>query len=124
MNVISQLSLPGIAFLLTLVFGVWLSLSGKPYNGVLFNLHKLIALGGVIAVVIQLSKVLKSVEAPALIIGLLVLAGVCVVALFASGALMSIGKLDHALTLNIHRAVLALLVVAIGTGGYLLGSLL
>ena len=43
------------------------------------------------------------------------------VALFASGALMSIGKLDHALTLNIHRAVLALLVVAIGVGGYLLG---
>ena len=72
-----------IISLLTLVFGFWLSLAGKPYNGILFNIHKLIALGGVIVTVIQLSKMLKTADSLALIITLLVLAGICVVALAA-----------------------------------------
>jgi hypothetical protein len=57
MDTITQFTTPGIIFLLTLVFGIWLSNSGKPYNGILFNIHKLIALGAVIATTMQIYKI-------------------------------------------------------------------
>lgn len=103
---------PGITFILTLAFGFWVSHVGKPYNGLLFNVHKLIALGAVVATVIQLAKLLKGADSLALIIVLLVVAALCVIALFASGALMSMGKLDYALMLTVHRVAPVVLIVA------------
>ena len=35
----------GILFLFILLSGFWLSRLGKPYNGLVFNIHKLIGLG-------------------------------------------------------------------------------
>jgi hypothetical protein len=40
----------GILFLLIFLSGFRLSVSGKPYSGVLFNVHKLIALGTVLLI--------------------------------------------------------------------------
>jgi len=110
--VASKILLPGIVFILTLAFGFWVSHVGKPYNGLLFNVHKLIALGAVVATVIQLVKLLKSADALALVGVLLVVAALCVIALFASGALMSMDKLDYALILTIHRVAPVVLVIA------------
>jgi hypothetical protein len=104
-----------------LVFGFWLSRSGRPYNGLLFNFHKLIALAAVIVTVVQLVRILESTELPALSIALLALAAFCVVGLFVSGALMSAGKLDHALLRTIHRVALAALVIALPSVIFLLG---
>jgi len=110
--VASKILLPGIVFILTLAFGFWVSHVGKPYNGLLFNVHKLSALGAVVATVIQLVKLLKSADALALVGVLLVVAALCVIALFASGALMSMDKLDYALILTIHRVAPVVLVIA------------
>ena len=109
---LSKFLLPVVAFILTLAFGFWVSHLGKPYNGLLFNVHKLIALGAVIATIVQLTKVLKDVDSLALIIVLLVVAALCVIALFASGALMSIGNVDYGLMLTVHRIAPVLLVTA------------
>ncbi len=109
---LSKFLLPSIVFILTLVFGFWLSHAGKPYNVPLFNVHKLIALGAVVATVIQLVKLLKGADALALVIVLLIVAALCVIALFASGALMSMGKLDYALMLTVHRIAPVVLVIA------------
>jgi hypothetical protein len=99
-----------------------LSKAGKPYNGILFNLHKLIALGAVVTAVVQFSKILKTADSLALlIVVLLVVATLCIVALFASGALMSLGKLDYTLTLTIHRIAPVVLTIALGLVAYLLG---
>ncbi len=62
MDTFSKFMTPEIVFLLTLVFGVWLSLACKPYNGILFNIHKLIALGAVIATAMQLYKILENTD--------------------------------------------------------------
>jgi hypothetical protein len=112
-NTPSNLILPGTLFLLTLVFGFWLSQRGKPYNGLLFNLHKLIALGAVVVMGIRLSKELNTGDSPVLILVLLIVSAVSIVALFASGALMSIGKQDYTLTLTIHRISLVTLAIAL-----------
>jgi hypothetical protein len=118
LETLSKFTLPGILFALTLAFGFWLSHIGKPYHGLLFNAHKLIALGGVVLAGIQLSKLLHSPNWLLLI--LLVVAALCVIALFASGALMSAGKLEYALMLTIHRIAPGALAICCALALYLL----
>ncbi len=113
MTTLSRFVILGIAFVLTLAFGFWLSRSGRPYGALLFNVHKLLALAAVVVTVILLAGMLKSVDIAALPIALFAVAGLCVVALFGSGALMSAGKVDHALLLTIHRIALVALVIAL-----------
>ena len=121
MNILSSFVVPGIAFALTLAFGFWLSRSGRPYDGLLFNIHKLIALAAVVVTVVPLVRMLKSTDLPALTIALLALAALCATGLFVSGALMSAGKLDHALLHTLHRVALAALVIALPSAVFLLG---
>jgi len=120
MNIASNFIPSGIVFLLTLVFGVWLSLAGKPYNEILFSIHKLIALGGVILAAWQIAQMLKGGGYPAALPVLLAAAALCVIALFASGALMSAGKLDYTVMLTVHRIALIAVVLAMAMIIYLL----
>ncbi len=122
MDIVTKFTTPGIIFLLTLVFGVWLSLSGKPYNGILFNVHKLIALGAVIATAIQIYKALKDAEIQALLIALIIFTGLCIVALFVTGALMSVGKPANAILRIIHNVAPFLAVIAMVVTIYLLSG--
>ncbi len=121
MNNPFNLVFPAIAFILTLAFGRVLSRSGRPYNGLLFNIHKLAALAAVIVTVVQLVRVYWGADLSALSIALLALAALCVLGLFVSGALMSAGKLDYARLHAIHRIALAALVIALPAAVYLLG---
>lgn len=120
MQLLSRFILPGILFVLTLAFGFWLSHIGKPYNGLLFNIHKLIALGSVILAGIQIFKTPHSPGG--LLIALLIIAALCVMALFVSGALMSAGKLDYALMLTVHRVAPVILTLCCAAVLYLLGK--
>ncbi|MBK9603626.1 MAG: hypothetical protein IPO36_17575 [Anaerolineales bacterium] len=104
MDVLSNFLTLGIVFLLTLAFGFWLSRAGKPYNGVLFNIHKLLALAAVIVAVFEIRKTLQGDGATPFYGVLIALTGVSIIALFATGALMSIGKLNYAVSLTIHKA--------------------
>ena len=121
METLSKFTAPGAVFILTVLFGFWLSNAGKPYNGILFNIHKLVALGALVFTVIRLSGALKGANSMAFIIVLLVVAGLCVVALFASVALMSLGKLDYTLMLILHRVAPVVLVIALALVVALLG---
>lgn len=122
MDALAKFTLPGITFVLTLVSGVWLSNSGKPLNTAIFNVHKLIALGAVVLAAIQVSAALKGVESQILVILLLSVVGLCVVALFATGALMSIGKMNYDLLLTVHRIASVLAAGAMAAAVYVLGS--
>ena len=123
MDMLSKFIIPGILFVLTLAFGFWLSQLGKPYNGILFNIHKLIALGVVVMAVIQMAPTIKTLAPLSLIALCLLLAAICVIALFASGALMSAGKSDYALLLLIHRIGSVVLAIDLGLVTYLIGKL-
>lgn len=103
MELVHRFTFPGILFVLTLAFGFWLSHLGKPYNGPLFNVHKLIALGAVVLAIVQLTKIPNLLTPFSLVAVGLALAALAVIALFVSGALMSAGKLDYALMLTLHR---------------------
>ena len=112
MEIASKFIAPGIVFLLTLVFGFWLNNSGKPYNGILFIIHKLIALGAVVATAMQIYNIFKVMGSQSPIVILVILAAICVVALFASGAFLSIGNLNYQLMKTIHNIAPVLMVNA------------
>lgn len=47
-----KIVISGILFLFVLATGIWMSKLGKPYNQVLFNIHKLISLAAIVLSVI------------------------------------------------------------------------
>jgi len=115
MGIYSTYLLQAIAFVLTVGTGIWLSRLGKPLNGVLFTIHKLIALGAVIAAAIPLYSALRSAPAPALAFVLLGAGGLGIVALFATGALLSLNPSSVVGLLHwVHRIAPLVVVVTIG----------
>jgi hypothetical protein len=91
-----------LLFLGTISFGFWVRARGRPYHPLLFNIHKLIALAGVIFLGLQVrllilgSGLSEQVELPVfLVAGSLVL-------LFATGALMSIRDEESKTIVFIH----------------------
>lgn len=109
----STFFLPIAAFALTVAFGFWLSKKGKPYNGALFNVHKLLALAAAIVTAIQIYDFGTATFVQTWVYLLIALSGLGVVALFVTGALMSAGKSDYALIRNIHRIALAITLVTL-----------
>lgn len=107
-----------IGLLLTLGFGVWLGLRGQPYHGWLFNIHKLIALGIVVFTIYQLYQLSLVLVFPAEMTALLIIAALCVVVLFTTGALMSIGVVRYRLWRAIHIVAPILLVAALAGVAY------
>jgi hypothetical protein len=79
----------------------------------------LIALGTVITAM-QIYKIFETFEPQALIILLIVITGISVVALFASGAFMSIGNVNYNVIKTIHNISPVLAVIAMGLTIYLL----
>ncbi len=120
MNIFTPYLIPGIALVLTLASGFWLSSLGRPYRTAIFNVHKLIALGAVIAAAVQFVGALRAAPPQALAGAALAVAGVCVVALFASGAFLSLNNPNYALLLAIHRVAPALAVAALALAVWLL----
>lgn len=107
----SPFILPIVTFALTVAFGLWLSRKGKPYNGALFNVHKLLALAAVIVTGIQIYNFFTAPSVQTWVYFLLALSGLGIVALFVTGALMSAGKSDYVLMRNSHRVALAITLV-------------
>ena len=122
MEILAKFLIPGILFLLTLAFGFWLSKTGRPYNGLLFNAHKLIALAGVVVAAIQVAKNLAPANSSALLTVLLVVAAISIIALFASGALLSANKLNYFSLRAIHNISLGLMILALAVAAYLLAQ--
>ncbi len=120
MDTVTKFVAPGIVFLLTLASGIWLSRSGKPLKTGIFTVHKLIALGAVVATGLQTYHALKGGETEAILIALISLVALCVAALFATGALMSTEKPGYNTLLTIHRVAPFLAITAGAAAIYLL----
>ena len=88
----SKILIPAALMILTFALGFWLSASGKPYKNSLFTPHKLLALAAVVLIVIRVVNLMKGSPVQTLWIALIVLACLSVLALFGTGALMSIQK--------------------------------
>ena len=79
-----------ILLILIVGFGFWINRTGKPYNGMLFNIHKLLALGAVVLTAVRLFRLVPLAAMPLNALLLIGLAVISVIAIFATGAVMSI----------------------------------
>jgi len=120
MSIVSKIIGTGLLFLFTIVTGIWLSNSGKPLNALIFNIHKLIALGSVIFTVILIRNLLKDIEIKTVILTLIIVTGLFVLTLFISGALLSLGKPVNNIILTIHGVTPILTVVTTAMTIYLI----
>lgn len=123
MDTTARFVTPGIVFLLTLASGLWLSRSGKPLKTGIFTIHKLIALATVVVTALQIYNALKIVVVPSTVIALVIVIGLCAVALFVTGALMSADKPGYRSLLTVHNLAPLLAVIAGVAVIYLLGSM-
>ena len=103
MDLVKHFSAIGLIFLGTVGVGFWVSRLGKPYNAILFNIHKLLALAGVVLVVLRLMRLDPFVDFPLLALVLIGAAFLGVLALFISGAFLSIQEEISGVVLSIHR---------------------
>jgi antibiotic biosynthesis monooxygenase (ABM) superfamily enzyme len=121
MSIAGKLLPVGILFVITVGFGFWVSRVGKPYHALLFNIHKLVALGGVILTTVRIFRLDPFAEFPLIVIVLVAAAAVCVIATFATGAVMSIKEQEIRPILTIHQISPFLIVIFMGLAVYLLG---
>ncbi len=93
---------PIICLVLTLLLGLLLTKLGKPYNTVLFTIHKLMALA---VIVLTFRRILYLVKSngwqAALVLGCILLV-IGIIGLFSSGAMLSIGGFNHKLLRSVH----------------------
>ncbi len=123
MNTLSnKLVISGLVLLFTLLTGFLLSRLGRPYNGLVFNVHKLIALAAVIYLGISINQVRGIIPLNAAVWGLVGLAGLFFLSLFVSGAILSIGKPADVVAVmrTIHRVIPYLAVISLAAAVTLL----
>ena len=94
-----------IGCLVIFASGYWLTRSGKPYNGLLFNVHKLVALAAVVLFVVMLVQVGRAAALGAVEVVSGVVTGLLFVGLFVTGALVSIEKPMPAVVATVHHVL-------------------
>jgi len=102
MSIILKLTLNIALILITIISGFILHKKGKPYHKILFNVHKFATLGFVVWMSFILSGFDKAVGFDTLFLVFLITAGIALVGLFFSGAMLSVDKTFHT-HLWIHR---------------------
>ena len=105
-TITSKLVVAGILFLFTLISGVFLHHSSRPLSIGLVTVHKLIAIGTAVLVGMIVNQLYKSVDGKVLVeIGLIVISVLLLLALIATGALLTREEMQLPdLVLNIHKA--------------------
>ena len=113
MSIQQNILLSGIFMAITIVIGIWLSRSGKPYNNIVLAIHKLIVLVNIGFAVFLFINIYQIATVGSFLIALTISAGLAVIALFATGAIMSIKKKSTTLLRVVH--ILATILVSAST---------
>jgi len=92
-----------ILFIISVITGIILSLLGRPLNTALFNVHKLFGIGMVVLSVIAFVRLFKLETLPEGPVNLLVvIAIISLVALIATGGLLSFDKFSGKFIVILH----------------------
>ena len=110
MNVILKIWISGLLFLFSIASGLLLHKSGRPLNTSIFTIHKLTAVGLAIFTALLTYNFLENTRMETASSILIIVAALSFLALFISGALLSIEKTAGRIKLRIHNiaTVLAL----------------
>ncbi|MBN1978005.1 MAG: hypothetical protein JW918_11455 [Anaerolineae bacterium] len=122
MDTVSSIIVAGLVFVVIFASGYWLSRAGKPYSVIVLTAHKLISLAAVVLLVIVMirSNRVAALSAVELIAG--VVTGLFLLALMATGGLLSVDRQMPAIVLKLHQIAPYLTLVAAAVTLYLLQS--
>ena len=118
----SKVAYAGIGFLLTLISGVVLSKMGRPLNSAVFGAHKIIAVGTIVLIGLNIRDLARVVGLQAVHPELIWGTGLLLLALVVSGSLLSFDKLVLPLTLRVHQIVPLLALAFSALSIYLLAN--
>jgi len=100
---LSKIAISGVLFVITLLSGVLLSHLGRPFNGLVFNIHKLIAVATVIFIGLHLYRLQQLVGARAFIdLAVMATAALLFLALIVTGGLLTL-DIARPVALKIHQ---------------------
>ncbi len=99
----SRSIIAGVLLIVTLISGVIVSVTSTPYNAVLFNVYKLLALSATILFGMAAYQMQHGVPMKPVVAVSLVVTATLDIALFASGAVLSIQKEPASIILLVHR---------------------
>jgi len=112
----------GLFFLFIFLSGIWLSRSGKPLNGLILNIHKLIGLAFGVLIIITLYRMNQAGALDAMEWAAVIVTGLLFVGTVVIGGLLSTGKLVPAAVLRLHQVLSVPTVLATAAGLYLVLS--
>lgn len=92
-----------VLFILIFLTGFLLTRSGKPYNGALFSVHKLITLAAVVFLVVMVIQVNKAIGLGTTALAAVIVTGLLFLVTIISGGLVSALKTAPTVVLLIHR---------------------
>lgn len=111
----------GMLFALTLISGLWLSGTGKPYQSLPFNVHKMAAVITVVILAIVAVGWYRLLDSRSLsMLTLTLVAGLLLLALVVTGSLLTLGIELGGLSLKIHQVLPLLALTASFASLYLL----
>jgi hypothetical protein len=116
----SRLVGTGLFFLFIFLSGLWLSRSGKPLNGIILTIHKLISLAALVFLVITIYQInqVATLSTIALIAG--AVTGLLFLGTIITGGLLSTGKPMPAAILTMHQITPFLTLLSTAVTLYLL----
>ncbi len=117
----TKIVITGAFFLFIFLFGFVLSRAGKPYPVLLFNIHKLIALGALVYLAVTVYNLSRVAPLSPAMIVLVVFTGLCFVVTIVAGGLLNIDK-SPAFLAVIHRFSPYLTLLSTAAALYLLLS--
>jgi hypothetical protein len=119
----------GIFFLFILISGFWLSRLGKPYNGLIFNIHKLVGLGAGIYLIrtVYLAHQVAPLDGTqwtaisiSVVLFIFAVTAGGLLSILAEGGLENLGAAQRRAVESVHKITPYLIVVATAVMLYLL----
>ncbi len=117
---IGKFVIAGLFFAFMVASGLWLSHTGRPINVLILTVHKLISLGAVVFLGITVYRIHQAASLTPLELAACVLTLVFILALMATGGLLSTAKAMPGFVLKIHQVLPALSVLSTAATLYLL----
>jgi hypothetical protein len=111
MNITIKLTGLGLLFLLIIISGIWLTKTGRPYQNIVFNVHKLISLLTVVLGAIMVYNLQKGLEISGLATSLMILAGIMFIILTITGGLLNLDKPFYDTLRIVHRVLSPLSII-------------
>jgi hypothetical protein len=110
----------GLFFLFIFLSGIWLSRSGKPLNGIILTVHKLISLAAVVFLAITTYQVNQAADLSTMSLIAGVVTSLFFLGAIITGGLLSTGKPVPTAILTAHQAAPFLTVLSTAATLYLL----